>query len=248
ETFFSNSLTHFSVTGCWTLTSICSELCVFTICAHLDYSTPSQRTTSSNQHQMPDKMRWYMIAFCIFLTLSVLHFVLAAPVVVGEIREVVLRDEIATWEKWMDPNDDAPGIDIDAQGIKERGWVWPGEWEQDPSDINPPKGVSSVGGSKGDGDGGDAMQNSQRLAGNMSPAPQSERPATAGLMTFLRNWFQESAKPPNGFRPRNSASGPAGMPMWEFQGTVDSNAARVTSASSVHDLPFRRQRIPDQLD
>jgi hypothetical protein len=228
---------------------------------------------------MSDKMRWYMIAFWIFLTLSILHFALAAPVVVGEIREVhsnhveVLRDEIATWEKRMDPNDDAPSIDIDAQGIKERGWVWPGEWEQDHSDINPPKGVSPVGGSKGNGDGGDAMQNSQKLAENMSPAPQSERPATAGLMTFLRNWFQESAKPPNGFRPRNSASGPAGMPMWELQETVDSNAyvsdsslllqttqvtivltpismfrARATSPSSVHDLPVRRQRILDQLD
>ena len=164
-----------------------------------------------------------MIAFWIFLTLSVLHFALAAPVVVGEIREVhsnpveVLRDEIAMWEKRMDPNDDAPGNDIDAEGIKERGWVWPGEWEQDPSDINPPKGESSVGGSKGNGGGGDATQNSQRLAGNMSPAPQSERPATAGLMAFLRKWFQESAKPPKGFRPRNFASGPAGMPMWELQ-------------------------------
>ncbi|KAI0274256.1 hypothetical protein BGY98DRAFT_1116703 [Russula aff. rugulosa BPL654] len=76
---------------------------------------------------MSDKMRWYMIAFWIFLTLSVLHFALAAPVVVGEIREVDLRDEIATWEKRMDPNDDAPGNNIDAEGIKERAWgQWPG--------------------------------------------------------------------------------------------------------------------------
>jgi hypothetical protein len=52
-----------------------------------------------------------MIAFWIFLTLSDLHFALAAPVAIGEIREVRsnpeedLRDGTATWEKRMDPND-----------------------------------------------------------------------------------------------------------------------------------------------
>ena len=217
-----------------------------------------------------------MIALWMFLTLSVLQLALAAPVVVGEIREVVLRDEMTTWEKRMDTNDDAPGNNIDAEGIKERAlgqWVWPGEWEQDPSDINPPRVGSSVGGSKSNGNGGgNAMQSSQKLAENTRPAPQSERPATSGLMTFLKNWFAESAQPLKVFRPRNYASGPAGMPR-ELQGTVDSNAyvsdsslllqttqvtniltpismfrARATSASSAHDLPVRHQWIPDQLD
>ena len=52
-----------------------------------------------------------MIAFWIFLTLSVSHLALAAPVAVGELVEVrpdpaqVLNDVMATWEKRRDPND-----------------------------------------------------------------------------------------------------------------------------------------------
>ncbi|KAI0274245.1 hypothetical protein BGY98DRAFT_935980 [Russula aff. rugulosa BPL654] len=58
-------------------------------------------------------MQWFMIAFWIFLTLSVSHFALAAPVAVGKIVEVrsnpvevlnVLNDAMARWEKRMDPN------------------------------------------------------------------------------------------------------------------------------------------------
>jgi hypothetical protein len=98
---------------------------------------------------MSDKMRWYMIPFWIFLTLSVSHFALAAPVAVGETVEVrsnpaeVLNDAMTGREKRMDPNDkdqpstndvhlpygvprpgDAPGVvqeGVDAEGVKEEG-------------------------------------------------------------------------------------------------------------------------------
>ena len=103
---------------------------------------------------MSDKIQWYMIAFWIFLTLSVSHFALAAPVAVGEIVEVrsnpveVLYDVMAG-DKRMDPNDknqpstndvhlpdgvsgpgDAPGVvqeGVNAEGVKEEGasgWGW----------------------------------------------------------------------------------------------------------------------------
>jgi hypothetical protein len=91
-----------------------------------------------------------MIASWIFLTLSVSHFALAAPVAAGEIAKVcsnpvqVLNDGIATWEKRMGPNDKdqsstndvqlphggTPGGVQDAEGFKEKGmsrWGW--EWE-----------------------------------------------------------------------------------------------------------------------
>ena len=103
---------------------------------------------------MSDKIQWYMIAFWIFLSLSVSHFALAAPVAVGEIVEVrsnpveVLYDVMAG-DKRMDPNDknqpstndvhlpdgvsgpgDAPGVvqeGVNAEGVKEEGasgWGW----------------------------------------------------------------------------------------------------------------------------
>ena len=90
-----------------------------------------------------------MIPFWIFLTLSVSHFALAAPVAVGEIVEVrsnpaeVVNDAMTGREKRMDLNDkdqpstndvhlpdgvpgpgDVPGVvqeGVDAEGIKEEG-------------------------------------------------------------------------------------------------------------------------------
>jgi hypothetical protein len=226
---------------------------------------------------MSDKMRRYMIAFLILVTLSALHFALAAPVAVGEIRAVRsnpvkdLRDRTATWEKWMEPTDPndkdqsstndvhlrdgdsgndsdhpdgAPDKDeegIDAEGVKERGWTWPGEWEPDASDnkfpkvesaasspvrtwrisYNPPKNPPKVESDNNGGGGGRAIQSSQGSAENMSPGPQSERP---DLMTFLKDWLKKPGQPPKIFRPRDSGSGFVGPPMWELQGTVDSNA------------------------
>jgi hypothetical protein len=101
-------------------------------------------------------MRWYTMAFCIFLTLSVSHFALAAPVAVGEIVEVrsnpveVLNDAMAGWEKRLDPDDkvqpstndvhlpdgvpgpgNAPGFvqeGVDAEGVKEKS-VWGWGWD-----------------------------------------------------------------------------------------------------------------------
>jgi hypothetical protein len=109
---------------------------------------------------MSDKMRWYTMAFWIFLTLSVSHFALAAPVAVGEIAEArsnpveVLNDAMTGWEKRMDPegkdqlstNDvhlpdgvpgpgNAPGFvqeGVDAEGVKEKSVrLW--GWGWDPS-------------------------------------------------------------------------------------------------------------------
>ncbi|KAF8489977.1 hypothetical protein F5888DRAFT_1638311 [Russula emetica] len=59
---------------------------------------------------MSDKMRRYMIAFCILLVFSSFHFALAAPVAVREMLKVrsnaadVLKDGITAWEKRMDFN------------------------------------------------------------------------------------------------------------------------------------------------
>ena len=121
-------------------------------------------------------MRWYMIAFWIFLTLSVSHSTLAAPVAVGETVEVrsnpvrVLNDGIAALEKRMGPNDKdqssrnnvqlpgggAPGgvqegVDVQEKGVPgwKRGWPWnsgPDSGGPDPSTNNPPKEASGGGG------------------------------------------------------------------------------------------------------
>ena len=194
----------------------------------LDYTT---NKVPPNQHRMFDKMRWYMIAFSVLLTYSVLHFALAVPVAVGETREVhsnpaealnTIRDGTAAWEKRKDPNqpkdriDNAPGNveeQSDAKGVKGRVLVWPGEWEPEiyyynpPPKVNMPPKVETVGGNgngNGNGGGGHSTQSSGS-AENVRPGPQSGRPATTSLMTSLKNWLNEpvSGNMPKVFRPRN---------------------------------------------
>jgi hypothetical protein len=90
-----------------------------------------------------------MISFWIFLTLSVSHLALAAPLAVGEIVEVrsnpvQVHNDGAMWEKRMDPNykdqlstndvqlpdGGAPDVvqeGVDAEGVKPKqmwGWGW----------------------------------------------------------------------------------------------------------------------------
>jgi hypothetical protein len=61
---------------------------------------------------MSDKMRRYMIAFCILLIFSVFHFALAAPVTIGEMLEVRSnavdppKGRIAAWEKRVGTDDE----------------------------------------------------------------------------------------------------------------------------------------------
>jgi hypothetical protein len=79
----------------------------------------TQRTTSSNQYHISDKMR---LAFCILLILPIFHFALAAPVAVGEMLEVrsnvmgVRKDEMAAWKKRMDDDDDDDDYAASATG------------------------------------------------------------------------------------------------------------------------------------
>jgi hypothetical protein len=168
---------------------------------------------------MSYKMRRYMIAFWIFLTLSVSHFALAAPVAAGEIVEVrsnpvqVLNDGIATWEKRMGPNDKdqsstndvqlpdggAPGgvkEGVDAEGVKEKGvpgWKWPWKLEELGSNTKGPD-ASPNNPPKDDSDGGgNGNVNNDRGGGvsaeNMSPGPQSEHP-TNPIMAILNKWIK----------------------------------------------------------
>ena len=148
RTLHSKPLAHFNVTGCW-IVRVTSPFTFNSLIHYIisnfspfpfdllsfrsELSLTTQRTTSSDsdQYHMSDEMRWYMITFWILLIHSVSHFVLAAPVPVGEILEVrsnmvdVLRDGIAAWEKRMEsdhgstneahrkPEDDKQGSDSD---------------------------------------------------------------------------------------------------------------------------------------
>jgi hypothetical protein len=181
---------------------------------------------------MYDKMRWYLIAFWIFLTPSVFHFALAAPVGVGYILEArsnpvkVLNGGIAAWERRMDFDSNHPvdGPDVDEKGVNTEGvkekrmWGWGWEWELPNSKDSEWDSTNGLDGFRNNPPNNHAIQNSQGSAVNMRPSPQSEHPTTPGLVTFLENWFKEGGRGgPKVFRPRNSGSGAVDTPKSELQ-------------------------------
>jgi hypothetical protein len=195
---------------------------------------------------MSDKMRRYIIAFCILLMLSVFHSALAAPVAVGEIREVpsnavdVLKDGIAAREKRMDPggedrtpgSDSDPGVTDAPVGQNEED-VGSDPKEPNPHHKSPPENLPEEESDNVNGDdvvNSDADGNDKSSGGynaeekdeedNVQSEQSSveEHPAVNPEdMTDLEKLFSALRISPR----RNSGAGAVGTPKRELQGTVD---------------------------
>jgi hypothetical protein len=166
---------------------------------------------------MSVNMRWCTIAFWIFLTLSVSHLALAAPVAAGEMVEVrsnpvqVPNDGIARWEKRMGPNNNVqlpdggtPGSVQGGVGVKGKGapggqWIWP--WE-----------------SKGLGSSNEGQSSTNNVKENVAPGGQSRWPwESKGLGSSSGG--QSST---NNFKEKGAPGGQSRWP-WESNGLGSSS-------------------------